>query len=106
MRLGPSADMRSRLGWMTLSNNRRMLRAICVIRYMRGDGPAYMANMFRTHKDLGLRSARRENDIYLTIPRSNWMAKSFSYRAGMDWNSLPTSIKNASNYTFRSKIKQ
>ena len=61
--------------------------------------------MFRRHKELGLRSTRRENDIFLTIPKSNWMARSFSYRAGVDWNSLPTSIKNASNYTFRSKIK-
>ena len=65
-----------------------MLRAICARRYLRGDSPAYMANMFRTYKDLELRiyRARRENDIYLTIPRSNWMAKSFNYRAGMDCN--------------------
>ena len=74
----PSADIRSRLGWMSLSNRRRMLRAICTRLYMRGNGPAYMTNLFRTHKDLGLRSARRENDIYLTTPRLNRMVKSFS----------------------------
>ena len=74
----PSADMRSRLGWMSLSNRRRMLKAICTRQYMRGDGPAYMTNLFRAHKDLGLHSVKRENDIYLTTPRSNWMVKALA----------------------------
>ena len=38
-----------RLGWMSLSNRRRMLRAICTRQYMRGNGPVYMTNLFRAH---------------------------------------------------------
>ena len=38
----PSASMRSRLGWMSLHNRRRMLRAVCTRRCLSGMGPKYM----------------------------------------------------------------
>ena len=37
-------------------------------RHWSSDG-VYVTNLIRTHKNLGLHSARRENDIYLTTPR-------------------------------------
>ena len=73
----PSASMRSRLGWMTVGNRMKTMRAAVTKRYLSGDCPRYMVKLFRMHKDLGLRSARRENDIYLPSIRSNWKANSF-----------------------------
>ena len=100
----PSEDMRSRLGWMTLDTRRRMLRVMCTRRYLRGYCPEYMFNLFSKVKDLGLRSARRGNDIHLLTPKTLWLAN--LYRASWDWNRFPMSIRNTSNCTFKSRIRQ
>ena len=43
----PSSVLRSRLGWSTLVNRRRMLRAAYTRRCLQGHGPTYMKNMFK-----------------------------------------------------------
>ena len=102
----PSASMRLRLGWMTLHNRRRMQRVVCTRRCLRGMGPNYMKRMFATNESLGLRSARRPNDLHLKPCKTNWLSRSFAYCAGQDWNSLPLSIRDASDTTFKSALKQ
>ena len=72
-------------------------------RYM---GPNYMKRMFATNESLGLRSARRPNDLHLKSCKTNWLSRSFAYCAGQDWNSLPLSIRDASDTTFKSALKQ
>ena len=55
--------LRSQLGWSTLENRRKMLRAVCTKRYLSKECPAYSKGMFMTNKDVGIRSARRLEDI-------------------------------------------
>ena len=60
----PSKDLRTDLGWMTLMQRRRMFRSRVVRRYLTGDCSAYTRRMFRTIQELGLRSARRGEDLH------------------------------------------
>ena len=95
----PSANMRLRLGWMTLHNRRRMLRTVCTRRCLRGMRPNYMERMFATNESLGLWSARRPRDLHLNPCKTNWLSRSFAYCTGQDWNGLPLSIRDASDIT-------
>ena len=101
-----SAAMRSRLGWMTPVNRRRMMRMIVLRRCLSGRCPTYLRNLLRTNEDLGRRSTRRNKNLYLPVPKSNWLARSFTYRASQDWNQLPLEIRNASDQAFKGKISQ
>ena len=100
-----SAAMRSRLGWMT-PVNRRMMRMILMRRCLSGRCPTYLRNLLGTNEDLGRHSTRRNKNLYLPVPKSNWLARSFTYRAGQDWNQLPLEIRNASDQAFKEKIRQ
>ena len=101
----PSAKMQSILRWMLLSGRRRMLWAICTRSYMRGTCPGHMKSLFRTYKELGLRSPRWENDIYVPTLKFKWMAYSFIQKAGTEWNSLSIPIRH-SDGTSKDRIKQ
>ena len=102
----PSVSMRSSLGWMTPRNRREMMRMIFLRRYLSGRCPTYLRNVLRTNEELGHNcSARRSKNLYLLTPKSSWLAKSFTYRVGQEWNKLPQNIRDASDHTFKMKIK-
>ena len=58
------------------------------------------------NEDLGRHSTKRNKNLYLLVPMSNWLARSFSYRAGQDWNQLPLEIWDVSDQAFKGKIRQ
>ena len=58
-------------------------------------GPAYARRMFKTIQELGLRSARRGEDLHLPTPRCSLISRSFQYRAGLEWNAIPLAIRQA-----------
>ena len=101
-----SASMRSRMGWMTPHNRGRIHRAVYTRRCLRGMDPDYMKRMFVTNESLGLRSARRPSDLHLKPCKTNWLSRSFAYCAGQEWNYLPLSIRDTSDITFKSALKQ
>ena len=101
----PSSEMRSKLGWTTLANRKKLLRAKYTRRCLCGQGPKYTQCMFTTNEKMGLRSTRHLKDIYLPSHKTNWLAKSFIYCASQDWNDLPLSLREASEYVFKTNIK-
>ena len=48
------------------------------------DAPPTLEIYLGLNEDLGRRSTRRNKNLYLPVPKSNWLAKSFTYRAGQD----------------------
>ena len=91
----PFKDLRMELGWMTLMQRRQMFRSRVVRRYLTGDCPAYTMKMFKTIQELGLRRARRGEDLHLPTPRCSFISRSFQYRAGLEWNVIPLAIRQA-----------
>ena len=88
----PSKDLRAALSWMTLEQRRKMLRSRVVKRCLSGECPSYLKEMCVTNNALAL--ARRGNDLNLPTPRSNFVQKSFTYRAGLKWNKLQGQLGN------------
>ena len=107
---GSFSVMRSRLGWTSLSNQRRMIRAAYIRRCMQGLRHGYMRNMLKTREDMGVRILDwtfegHLKDIYLPSHRTSWLEKSFILCAGKDWNRIPVAIREASHYTFETSLR-
>ena len=79
---------------------------VCTRGCLRGMGLNYMKRMLAMNESLGLRSARRPNDLHLKPCKTKWLSWSFAYCAGQDWNSLHLSIRDASDTTCKSALKQ
>ena len=77
-----------------------MFKAKCTRELVIEKTHSYMARLFHTHEELGLRATRRLSDIYLPTPKSNWLAKSYFFKAGQDWNSLPLEVRTAGDQVF------
>ena len=60
--------------------------------------------LLQTNEDLGRRSLRRNKNLYLPIPKSNWLGRSFTYRAGQDWNQLPLKFRDADGRHLRGRL--
>ena len=46
---------------------------------MKGAPPILGIYLYRTNEDLG-----RNKNLYLPVPKSNWLARCFTYMAGQD----------------------
>ena len=101
----PSKDLRAALGWMTLKQRRKMLRSRVVKHCLSGECLSYLKEMCATNNALGLRSARRGNDLNLPTLRSNFEQKSFTYRAGLEWNEILRTIRESNAAKFNSDLK-
>ena len=68
---------------------------IATFKALTGNSPAYLTKLFiRCSNKTYLRSNLRSkyNDLSLAKPRTNFLKKSFSYRAAKIWNNLPLTI--------------
>ena len=61
--------------------------------------------MCDTRNALGLRNACRGNDLNLATARSNFVQNSFTYRAGLEWNEIPRTIRASNGAKFNSDLK-
>ena len=60
-----------------------------------------------TNKDVGIRSARRLEDIHLPTAKTKWLSNAFFLKAGQEWNQLPPSIRASSSlFQFKRLINQ
>ena len=101
----PSKDLKAALSWMTLKQRRKMLRSRVVKWCLSGECPLYLKEMCVTNNALGLRSACRGNNLNLPTPRSNFVQKSCTYRAGLEWNKIPRTIRESNGAKFSSDLK-
>ena len=68
---------------------------MATFKVLTGNLPAYLTKLFkRCSNETYLRSNLRSrfNDLSLAKPRTNFLKKSFSYRAAKTWNNLPLTI--------------
>ena len=82
-----------------------MLRSRVVKCCLSKECPSYLKQICVTNSALGLRSDRRGDDLNLPTPRSNFVQKSFTYRAGLEWNKIPRTIRESNGAKFNSDLK-
>ena len=92
-RLACSAELRSRLKWVTLEQRRKLFRLALVHKCLHGRAPQYLCSKFATNWSLGLRMTRGSNNLHLKRPHTNFYRNSCEFQGASDWNYLPNSIR-------------
>ena len=102
-----SADIRHKLGWLSLSEMRQHHMALMMFKVNHGLCPSYLSDMFdistsRLSYDL------RPSGKNLIVPkaRTNYFKNSFASAGAKLWNSLPSSLKEKTSLKqFKAKIR-
>ena len=91
---GDSYDIRSdegfrKLNWLPMNIHLQIQKHIVTFKALTGNSPAYLTKLFIrcSNETYSLRS--NYNELSLAKPRTNFLKKSFSYRATKSWNNLP-----------------
>ena len=95
----PSAELRSKLSWMTLQNRRNMQVISKVHRCLQNKAPHYLCSKFESNLNAKYRGTRGSANVQLQRPRTNFYRNSFEFNGAYQWNSLPTYLKSISSYT-------
>ena len=102
----PSAELREKLQWRTLTDRRELFRLSTVHRCLHNNAAHYMLK-FRTNSSLGYSHTRGYNHIHLEKPNTEYYRKSFEFQGAIKWNGLPKDIKElSSNTAFKNAIKK
>ena len=102
---GDSYDIRSdevfrKLNWLPMNIHLQIREHIATFKALTGNSPAYLTKLFIrcSNETYSLRS--NYNELSLAKPRTDFLKKSFSYRAAKSWNNLPLTItQNIGNKT-------
>ena len=68
----PSAELREKLQWTTLTDHRELFRLSTVHRYLHNNAARYMCSKFRTNSNLGYSHTRGYNNIHLEKPSTEY----------------------------------
>ena len=90
----PNTQLRSKLGWVPLSERRRLSRLALVHRCVKKLGPVYMNNMLVGNGEAGCRMTRGHKKLHLFQPKTELYRRSFSFMGSKEWNLLPATIRN------------
>ena len=85
----------SRLHWLPVKQRVVFKLATIVFKSLRGETPAYLADLCQLVADSGRRHLRSADANALTVPRSNTRLgdRSFSVAGPKVWNSLPVALR-------------
>ena len=94
---GVSYDIRSNevfqnLNWLPMNTHLQIRENIATFKALIGNSPAYLTNSFNrcSNETYNLRS--NFDQLSLAKPNTNFLKKSFSYRAAKSWNNLPLTL--------------
>ena len=86
-----SNDILKELNWDTLTVRRKKQTALLMFKVMNKRAPKYLENLFQEYKtNYSLRDI--DNKLSLPKPNTEYLKRSFSYRAAKQWNELPCEI--------------
>ena len=93
----PSAELFSKLGWMTFPNRVKYQTAVLMYKSLNGLAPNYLNNKFQITHDITQRNLRStsSNSLYIPKPSCELFRKSFAYSGSSIWNQLPQNVRSA-----------
>ena len=89
----PSEGLRKRLNWMPLSTRREMFRMVLVHRCLRKQAPRCLSDRFKTNAEIGNFKTRGSNNLFLTLVKTEFFRRSFTFKGAWEWNKLPIELK-------------
>lgn len=87
-----SNDVFQKLNWLPINTHLEIRQHIATFKALTGNSPVYLTELFNrcSNEIYNLRS--NFNQLALPKPSTNFLKKSFSYRAAKSWNNLPLDI--------------
>ena len=95
------------LGWLNLSDKRRLHKCVLLHKLLIGDGPDALVELLQPLQNRTLVPTRATFSNCFFIPRFNtdYIKKSFTIDTAKLWNSLPNELKIIkNNKTFKEKL--
>ena len=91
--LTPSADMFSKLNWLSFSERVKYRKTTLVFKCLNRMSPVYMTNLFTPL--IHIRETRQSTHMALTIPfaKKNCYASSCAVSGAIMWNDLPPQLR-------------
>ena len=89
----PSAILRQELRWVPLDQRREMFRLSLIRKCVKGLAPQYMCDSIK------ITNSRTRGDVklFLPLPKTEFLRKSFSFQGPMSWNKLPNNLRIATS---------
>lgn len=90
-------DLLDDLGWNNLAT-RRMINKLCwIYKSINKMTPTYLSDIFSKRGCSQPYDLRNEYNISLPKPRTEYLKRSFQYKAAKLWNQVPCDIRNSTN---------
>ncbi len=89
----PTAELRSTLNWLPLTERRRMIRLMLVHRCVNKLGPEYTRDLFRTNEAAGCKRTRGLRKLHVESVNTEVRRKCFVVRGTQDWNTFSEDIR-------------
>ncbi len=89
-----------KLNWLPMNTHFQVRENITTFKSLTGNSPKYLTKLFHrcSNETYNLRS--NYDQLSLEKPNTNFLKKSFSYRAAKSWNNLPPTLtQNIGNKT-------
>ena len=104
-----SAQIRKQLNWEELASRRQRHLSLLMYDTVNGNVPSYLSDLFSNVCENNPYKSMLRNTEYNVVldhvPKTEYYKRSFSYRGGMLWNSLPNDIKaSESKAIFKRKL--
>ena len=80
------------LGWKDLITQRQIQETLMVFKALNDLAPDHLSSMFTKRTMSGYVFRDPTNKLNVTLPRTNYLKRSFSYRGATLWNSLPCNL--------------
>ena len=95
----PTSELLHRLRWMPLYEYFKYRKAVLTFKFLQGDTPDAMKNVFRYVRDVATHTTRSSvsNKLYVPKVKSTSFKRSFMYSASVLWNDLSEELRNSRN---------
>ena len=87
-----STEILNRLNWEPIANILEQREQTMTFKAINKMTPKYLTEMFTMSQNDNYALRSNERKLYLSKPNTNFLKKSFSYRAAVSWNKLPNEI--------------
>ena len=87
-----STEILNRLNWEPIANILEQREQTMTFKAINKMTPKYLTEMFTMSQNDNYALRSNERKLHLSKPNTNFLKKSFSYRAAVSWNKLPNEI--------------
>ena len=90
-----STQILENLGWTSIDEALRKRETLMTFKALTGRSPNYLTELFTTCENDNFHLRSTNTKFSLLKPKTNFLKRSFSYRAAKAWNELPCEITDS-----------